>query len=128
MPPSDVEPQHLSNTLYACAACKHWDSGVQKLLASVPLHDLQSFNGQDTTNLLLAWAVLDQLASQVGFTAQELSGARHAAAILLKEAASRPVNSFTREGLGQLRTAHLYAQQISMEGLPHGDVLQAAVE
>jgi hypothetical protein len=126
MPPAEVKPQEFSNALYACALCAHWDGNVQQLLGRVNEYDLTAFGPQDLANTLYAWAVLSCAVATSGAEQQRAQALSTAAAALLQEAASQPVISFTKEGLSQLYTAHLYAQHLGIPGLPAGPVLGEA--
>jgi hypothetical protein len=126
MPPAKVKPQAVSNALYACALCAHWDGNVQQLLGRVNEYDLAAFAPQALANALYAWSVLSCAVAASGAEQQRTQALSTAAAALLQEAASRPVSSFLKEGLWQLYAAHLYAQHLGIPGLPAGTVLEAA--
>jgi hypothetical protein len=126
MPPAEVKPQAVSNALYACALCAHWDGNVQQLLGGVNEYDLAAFDSQALANTLYAWAVLSCAVATFGAEQQRAQALSTAAAALLQEAASRPASSFIQEQLRQLYTAHLYAQHLGLPGLPAGPVLEAA--
>jgi hypothetical protein len=127
VPSVALEPQGLSNALCACATCAHWGSNVQQLLGRVREFDLAQFNGQDLGNTAWAWAVLATLAQEGGSYEQHEQCFQQVAALLFKEAASRPVSSFTAEGRRQLYQAHLIAGYLGISGLPAGQVLEAAM-
>jgi hypothetical protein len=124
MPPAALKPQDVSNTLYACALCAHWDDHVQQLLGQV--HDLTAFTGQHLANSLYAWAVLSCTVATTTGAGQLKALGSAAASALFQEAASRPVSSFAEAEFRQLYTAHLYAQHLGLQGLPAGPVLEAA--
>jgi hypothetical protein len=127
MPPAAIQPQHFSNSLWACAVCAHWGSGVQQLLGRVGECDLAQFDEQHLANTSWAWAVLACLAGEDGSYDQHDLCFQQVAAALFKEAAARPVTSFSRDQLSQLYRAHLYAEQhLGIPGLPAGQVLEAA--
>jgi hypothetical protein len=126
MPPGDIKPQHISNGLYACAVCAHWDDNVQRLLGQVEEYDLASFSCQDLANTMYAWAVLVQLAKTHRASQQHQGTWSTAATLLFSEAAQRNVSSFTNEGVGQLYIAHICAEDLGILGLPAGAVLKAA--
>jgi hypothetical protein len=126
MPSSTINEQDISNTLWACAICAHWDSGVQQLLGRVAESDLAQFTPQELANTAWAWAVLANLAQEGGSYEQHEQCFQQVAALLFKEAASRPVDSFSVEGRKQLNQAHLFAGYLGMSGLPDGQVLEAA--
>jgi hypothetical protein len=128
MPSTAIKPQNISNSLWACAVCAHWDSGVQQLMGRVRESDLAQFNGQNLTNTAWAWAVLACLAQEDGSYGQHEQCFQQVAAGLLKEAASRPVSSFTIENKRQLYQAHLFAEHLGIPGLPAGQVLEAAMQ
>jgi hypothetical protein len=128
MPLAATNAQTISNSLCACAVCAHWDSGVQQLLSRVRESDLAPFKGQDLGNNAWAWAVLACLAQEDGSFEQHEQCFQAAATTMFKEAALRPVNSFTVEGKQQLYQAHLFAGYLGIPGLPAGQVLQAATQ
>jgi hypothetical protein len=126
MPAGDIEPQGISNTLYACALGAHWDGNVHQLMVRMGEYDLTAFNEQDLANTLYAWAVLFCVITTSGASQQHQSNWINAAAPLLKKAAGCGVSRFTQEGLGQLYVAHLHCQHLGIPGLPAGTVLEAA--
>jgi hypothetical protein len=127
MPTAEVEPQHLSNALYACAICAHWDDSVQHLLGRVAEYDLGAFDEQALANTLYAWAVLSCVATTSGAAQQHLEVLRTAPAALFKEASSRSVGSCDVRNIRQLLVAHFIAEQhLGVPGLPAGPVLDAA--
>jgi hypothetical protein len=125
-PPAEVKPQHISNSLYACALCAHWDHNVQQLMGRLQECDLAAFSAQDLTNTLYAWAVLSCVVATSGASQQHLEALSRAAAPLFKEAAQRDVNTFGEKGLRQLYAAHIHAEHLGIPGLPAGAVLEAA--
>jgi hypothetical protein len=127
MPPAEVKPQEVSNALYACAFCAHWDDNVQQLMGRVEEYDLAAFSAQALANTLYAWAVLYHLVTACGASQQHWGAWTSAARALFKEAARRDVSSFTQEGLRQLYAAHLYYQHLGTPGLPAGALLEAAM-
>jgi hypothetical protein len=126
MPPAEVKPQAISNALYACALCAHWDGNVQQLLGRVNEYDLAAFESQALANTLYAWAMLCCIVPTSDSAQRHMEVLNSAAAALFKEAASQPVSSFTKEEFSQLDTAHLYAQHLGIPGLPAGPVLEEA--
>jgi hypothetical protein len=127
MPPGDMKPQEISNALYACALCAHWDNNVQQLLGRVEVYDLAAFTAQSLANSLYAVAVLSCVTTTSEASRQQHQGAWISAAqALFKEAAGRNVSTFVQENLRQLNSAHIYAGNLGIPGLPVGPVLKAA--
>jgi hypothetical protein len=128
MPSAAVKPQDLSNSLWACAVCAHWDSGVQQLVGQVGKSDLAQFNEQNFAKTAWAWAVLVCLAQEDGSYEQHEQCFQQVAAGLFEEAASRAASSFIVENRQQLYQAHLFAGHLGIPGLPPGPVFEAAMQ
>jgi hypothetical protein len=126
MPPAELEPQHISNGLYACAVCAHWDDNVQQQLGRVGECDLSSFTGQALANTLYAWAVLSRVMTTFGAAQQHKGAWSSASQALFQEAVQRNVSSYVEQELGQLYVAQLHCQHLGIPGLPVGAVLEAA--
>jgi hypothetical protein len=126
MSPAEVQPQHFSNALYACAVCAHWDDSVQQLMGRVEEYDLAAFTSQGLANTLYAWAVLSCDMTTCG--AWKYQGAwSNAVPALWKEAARRDVGSFVEGELRQLHAAQLRAEHLGTPGMPAGQLLDAAM-
>jgi hypothetical protein len=128
MPSAASMSQVYSNSLWACAICAYWDSGVQQLLGRVRESDLAQFTAQGLANTAWAWAVLACLAQEDGSYEQHEQCFQQVAESLFKEAASRPVGSFTVRERRQLHQAHLFAGHLGIPGLPGGQVLDSAMQ
>jgi hypothetical protein len=127
-PSALVLPQQFSNALWACAICAHWDSVVQQLLGRVRVSDLAQCNEQDLPNIAWAWAVLACLAQEDGSYERHEHCFQQVAAGLFKLAASRPASNLNKEHFRQLYRAHLFAGHLGIQGLPAGQVLEAAMQ
>jgi hypothetical protein len=123
-----IVPQYVSNTLWACAMCAHWDSGVQQLLGRVREADTAQFSAQDLAKTAWAWAVLACLAQEDKSYDQHEQCFQQVAVGLFKTAALQPVSSFPSKSRRQLYQAHLFAGYLGIPGLPAGQVLEAAME
>jgi hypothetical protein len=117
-----VRPQALSCTLNAAAECAHWDAHILQLVQQLSAMPVEDLNHQVLSNALYSWAVLMSCAQEGAATE-----CTTAAAQFFQQASQRPVSGYSREGLGQLLAAHMYAEAIGKQGLPDGEVLQAAL-